>query len=133
VNHYLDPSVLRGFEEISDPDEESLFAEIAEIFEQTTPEFLVQLKAAIRDANSEAVRQIAHRLKGSAANLGAKTLAELCSAAETTAKLNPLLVVQIDSEEIVEAYTKTCVEIAMYLASKNMQKSLPKKEIFSFN
>ncbi|MEY4066243.1 MAG: hypothetical protein RIR26_2451 [Pseudomonadota bacterium] len=131
---YLDMNVLRGFEELSGPDDDGfLFAEIAEIFEQTTPELLGKLESAIAGGNSETVRQIAHRLKGSAANLGAKKMSELCSAAELTAKLNPLQVTNIDVDPILDSYTKTCAEIALYLTSKNQRKSLPKKEIFSFN
>jgi PAS domain S-box-containing protein len=53
-------------------------AEVIDIFLQTTPRRLEELRQARRRGDSGSVRAIAHNLKGAAAQIGAREMADLC-------------------------------------------------------
>ena len=63
-----------------------LSAKLAEIFVRDTARRLEELRDAVRRADAAAVAQIAHAIKGSAANLGAQTMVQICVSIEANAK-----------------------------------------------
>jgi two-component system sensor histidine kinase/response regulator len=56
--------------------------QLLELFERTAAETLAELRAALDAGDREEVRRLAHRLKGSARNVGATGMAELSAALE---------------------------------------------------
>jgi HPt (histidine-containing phosphotransfer) domain-containing protein len=63
-----------------------VYAEVAHLFLVDVPIHLSALHAAIAGADSEAVRQIAHRLRGSALEMGALRMAPVCADIEQAAR-----------------------------------------------
>jgi CheY-like chemotaxis protein len=64
------------------PVDGALLRSMVDAFVRELPANLTFLQDAVRDANSSAVRRRAHRLRGSAGNLGATILAALCGQLE---------------------------------------------------
>jgi HPt (histidine-containing phosphotransfer) domain-containing protein len=60
--------------------------EVVELFGTHTPEILTALRTGIDAADPQAVRASAHKLKGSAATLGATHLAERCHVLQSQAE-----------------------------------------------
>jgi two-component system, sensor histidine kinase and response regulator len=82
------------------------------LFADTTPPLLQQLTNAVHASDDEAVRRLAHKLKGSCQNVGAVKMAALCRALEEPqARTVPL------ADELQAAYPATLAEIRSALAS----------------
>ncbi len=111
----LDIELLRGLEELSPPGTDNLLDELAELFEKTTPQLLSDLRSAITSAQIETVVSIAHRLKGSAANIGAKGMANLCSHLEKSATRNSLEINSKCADEIVNSFLVSSQEIRNWI------------------
>lgn len=62
-----------------------LKAKLTELFVRDTGKRLEQLRDAVQRADTPTVARLAHAIKGSAANLGARHLAQLCADIETRA------------------------------------------------
>ncbi|MEK6323162.1 MAG: PAS domain S-box protein [Acidobacteriota bacterium] len=78
----IDASViaeLRALQSSADPD---FFNHLIDLFIQETPHRLGAMRAAVAQANSEALAHEAHALKGSSANLGAMRMHALCEILE---------------------------------------------------
>jgi HPt (histidine-containing phosphotransfer) domain-containing protein len=81
----IDLQQLEVLEDLSEPNE-SIVDELTRIFKSSVPGLLADLSHAVDANDRESIRRIAHRLKGSAANIGAKRLAAGCSLLEQSAK-----------------------------------------------
>ena len=88
--------IRRRLEDIAGPDpqddERALLADLVSSFIATAPETLAELGDAVHSGDAQAVRERAHKLKGSAANIGAGTFAEACASFEEIARLGTLSV-----------------------------------------
>ena len=73
----LDPSMIEMLSELRIPGEPDPVEEIVTVFREDARKVLSRLDLATEESDIEGVRQAAHRLKGSAANLGATALVEL--------------------------------------------------------
>jgi PAS domain S-box-containing protein len=81
------------------------------LFADTTPPLLQQLTNAVHASDDEAIRRLAHKLKGSCQNVGAVKMAALCRALEEPhARTAPL------ADELQAAYPATLAEIRSALA-----------------
>ena len=108
----LDPATLaelRQFQEAGEPD---IVQELAEAFKLETPPLLEALRVAVREQQPEVLRQVAHNLKGSSSNLGARSMAAISSEIEALGKQKTVegaaqLVTQLDQE-----YQRVCQALA---------------------
>ncbi|GAA3141512.1 hypothetical protein GCM10010466_35610 [Planomonospora alba] len=81
----LEAAVRRRLEDLADPGcerEQEILDRVLASFLDRAPRVLHQLGRAVADGDAAAVEQRAHSLKGSAANLGAAALAEVCARIE---------------------------------------------------
>lgn len=81
----LDQTRLDELRELGDGDD-SLLAELVEVFLRDAPERIVALREAFARHDEHALRMISHALKGSSRNIGATRLADTCQTLELTAK-----------------------------------------------
>ena len=65
---------------------EALQRQLVEMFLGRAPELLARARAAAEGGDAEGVRQVAHSLKSSAAQMGAVTVRALCQEAERRAE-----------------------------------------------
>lgn len=75
----LDPGFLAGLRALAQPGGHDESTELIDMFLTQLPENLAALDAALRDQNASSARPVAHALKGSAGNLGARRLAAVCA------------------------------------------------------
>jgi HPt (histidine-containing phosphotransfer) domain-containing protein len=82
----LDPAVVQSLKELGGEEEPELFAELVEMFLGDTPPRLASLVGAIQSADSQTLEKVAHALKSSCGNLGARRLAKLCQGIEAAGR-----------------------------------------------
>jgi two-component system, sensor histidine kinase and response regulator len=76
------------------------------LYERTAAETLAEIRAALEAGDREEVRRLAHRLKGSARNVGATGMAEMCAALEPVPPDAPQRLAQIEA-----ALAPTCAAL----------------------
>jgi HPt (histidine-containing phosphotransfer) domain-containing protein len=81
------------------------------LFADATPPLLEQLSNAVHAGDDDAVRKLAHKLKGSCQNVGAMRMATLCRALEEPDARAPRL-----ADQLQAAYPPTLAEIKAALA-----------------
>ena len=74
---------IRGLQSDAAP---RLLAQVVQIYFESAPALIEQLRAGMSASNYAAIRAAAHTLKSSSANLGANTLADLCRRVELAAR-----------------------------------------------
>ncbi|MCK6480879.1 MAG: Hpt domain-containing protein, partial [Planctomycetes bacterium] len=78
----LDPAALDSIAELGEGEEGDIIAELVYIFSSEARPRMERLRAALAARDAEEVRREAHGLKGSAASIGAKALAEIARTLE---------------------------------------------------
>jgi len=74
----LDPAVIESLRELTPPGEPDVLNEVLTIFLQEVPPRLERLRTFLAAGNIVEVQRAAHSLKGSAGNIGARALHDIC-------------------------------------------------------
>jgi CheY-like chemotaxis protein/HPt (histidine-containing phosphotransfer) domain-containing protein len=82
----IDKSVIQGLRELRSEGQPDPVCELIDLFIEDAEERLRKMEAALDENNLPAVASLAHGLKGSASNLGARPLSTLCGQLEKQAK-----------------------------------------------
>jgi two-component system, sensor histidine kinase and response regulator len=82
----IDKSVIHGLRELRSEDQPDPVCELIDLFVEDAEERLRKMETALDENNLPAVASLAHGLKGSASNLGARPLSALCGQLEKQAK-----------------------------------------------
>jgi two-component system sensor histidine kinase/response regulator len=105
-NGLIDVGRVRRFRE----DYPDIVERLVALFADSTPPLLAQISDAVDASDDDAVRRLAHKLKGSCQNVGASRMAALCRALEDPgAARGPI------SEELRAVYPATLDEIRTML------------------
>ncbi|NWJ97612.1 MAG: response regulator [Chloroflexi bacterium] len=106
----LDHTVLVKLQQFQDPTRSNLVKELIDLFLADSPDSLKIVRQAIMQQNYQQLAQVAHRLKGASANLGAKAFEALCLELEklghtrTTAGASSLLVqLELSYQQLCQA------------------------------
>jgi two-component system, sensor histidine kinase and response regulator len=86
----LDRAILNGLRELREANQPDPVAELIDLFLQDAGPRLEKIKSAIAQRDKAALISTVHALKGSASNLGARSLAALCATFEKKAKAGDL-------------------------------------------
>jgi CheY-like chemotaxis protein len=78
----LDRQVISGLRTLQDEDETDIVAELAGMFLDDARPRLSALEVAVLDEEAPTVERLAHTLKGSSANMGARGMSTLCARLE---------------------------------------------------
>lgn len=78
----LDSEVLNGLRDLTGPGEEDLLTELIDTFKDMAGPLLKDLSQAIQNKKYVNVMHLAHKLKGSSRNLGARAMSEICEKLE---------------------------------------------------
>ena len=76
-------------------------------FQREVQDHLPLIREAIQSGNAEKLRQLAHRLKGTAANIGASAVAESCYALEKLGRSSTVQGAPALIQELQERYEQT--------------------------
>ena len=74
----LDPAVIDTLRQLTPPGEPDVLAEVLRLFLEEAPPRIARLRNAWASGNIEDVHRAAHSLKGSAGNIGARRLYDVC-------------------------------------------------------
>jgi signal transduction histidine kinase/DNA-binding response OmpR family regulator len=89
-SHRLNPEALERIRTLQRRDTPDLVGRVVSLFLTESDELLSDLERGLRDGRAEVVQSAAHRLKSSAANVGAEPLAESCRDLESAARSDRL-------------------------------------------
>jgi CheY-like chemotaxis protein/HPt (histidine-containing phosphotransfer) domain-containing protein len=78
----LDPAPLNQIRALQRPGAPSLLAKVIGVYLDNSPTLVQRLREAVAQGDAKALRETAHSLKSSSANLGAASLAALCKELE---------------------------------------------------
>jgi PAS domain S-box-containing protein len=107
----LDPEVVEQLRLLSDAGQPSVLAEIIQLFLEDTPERMRALREAVLAEDTAARCEIAHSLKGSSANLGARIMVLLCRQFEALDPGTALPEVTRTLERLEREYARVCREL----------------------
>jgi len=82
----IDSAALEAIRSLQSDAAPRLLAQVVQMYLDSTPALIEQLQIGMDGSDYETVRTAAHSLKSSSANLGAKTLADLCRRVEMAAR-----------------------------------------------
>jgi two-component system, sensor histidine kinase and response regulator len=83
----LDHTVIASLRELGDSD---LLSELTQMFLEEVPERLEALQEAVDKGDEQTIQRIAHTLKGSSGNMGARQMSRLCLDLEQAGESNDL-------------------------------------------
>ncbi len=102
----IDLDVLRSWDLLDSEEQGNFLRELIQLFLNTSPAILEQMKAFAAAGDFNALRRSAHKLKGSSANLGAAKLAFACSHLEDMPDGTPSVTWLESVAEIEACYTE---------------------------
>lgn len=84
----LRSSVLDSIQRVSEKVGNNLLEEVISLFFENSPTLIAQIREAIHDKRGDQIESLAHKLKGSARNLGAIIMADHCTKLENLGELS---------------------------------------------
>lgn len=96
------------------PYDDSLIGELIGVFKTSTETSLQQMRAAIATGDIPRLRSAAHKVKGSARQLGADALAEVCQTLELASNLTPVLLLGELVDRCQEIFGETASAMTSY-------------------
>lgn len=90
ADDWMNRGVLESLRNVSSKLGNNLLNEVIELFLANTPELFLELQKGISDKDHKVVESLAHKIKGSARNIGAATLSECCTKLESEAEVGNL-------------------------------------------
>ena len=104
----VDRSALEAIRALQREGAPDLLAQVVRLYFESTPPLMERLRAGLAAGDVEMVRNAAHSLKSSSANLGATGLADLCGQLELAAHTGELGAQRLDADTIVQEYERVC-------------------------
>jgi HPt (histidine-containing phosphotransfer) domain-containing protein len=101
----LDQAVLADIRALGGAGE-NILADVKNLFVEDTANQLARLTDALRTGVTEAVWQVAHRLKGSALAIGASQLAKICAGVEDAARAGELGRAAIGARALIREFAE---------------------------
>lgn len=86
VDEVLDPVIIRDLRSLFEPRDTRGPRALIDAFLRETPPRLRSLRAAVAQNDHAAIAAVAHNVRGSSGNFGARRLAELCARVEAHAR-----------------------------------------------
>ena len=112
----LDPSVIDTLRQLTVPGEPDVLAEVLQLFLDEGPSRLGKLRNAWAARNIQEVQRVAHSLKGSAGNIGATAMFEICKALDDAGRLGNTDAVPGLIDSLVAEYGRVEAEIRRLMA-----------------
>ncbi|MEA3499744.1 MAG: Hpt domain-containing protein, partial [Candidatus Marinimicrobia bacterium] len=87
-------------------------------FTEEFPQNMQTLKDCIKNEDFENLGFVSHEIKGSSANLGAKSLSEICHTIEMKAKSEDITNLEEDIDALEKMFDSTKIEFDKYISEK---------------
>jgi HPt (histidine-containing phosphotransfer) domain-containing protein len=113
----LDPAVISGLRQLTPPGEPDVLAEVLRLFLDEVPPRIARLRNAWTSGNIEEMHRLAHSLKGSAGNIGASRLYDVCSRLDAMGKAGDIVAAATMVDALGVEYAKVESEIKRLIAT----------------
>ena len=113
----LDPAVIENLRQLTPPGEPDVLGEVLTIFLQEVPPRIDRLRTFLAAGNIQEVQRAAHSLKGSAGNIGAHRLHEVCRQIDEKGRSGDLSGLAVLVDTLAEEFGKVEVEIHRLMTS----------------
>jgi signal transduction histidine kinase/DNA-binding response OmpR family regulator len=113
----LDLDHLRSLREVGGPDAEAFIQQLVEAFESEAAEELEQIRSAVADADATGLVRAAHRLKGSALNLGCHAMADTAGELESLGRSGETAGADTLFERLHDQFEGTVAELRIETAA----------------
>lgn len=117
----LNPLALENLRNIPDESGESLLNKAIDLFLQTAPVTLDELRLAFANKDRQSLRKVAHGFKSVCANLGAVALTECCASIENLAQQEDIATVR----ELIAAMERYLPEVVQALTMEFVKTGKP--------
>ena len=84
------------------------FSELVRRFRESAREQIAEMQVALRQKDAETLCRASHKLRGAAASLGARAMAEICARIEARAQAGALAETAADLSALEFEYLKAC-------------------------
>jgi HPt (histidine-containing phosphotransfer) domain-containing protein len=111
----LDPAVLDRLRQLSAPGEPDVLAEVLAVFTADLPVRLARLRDALQAADAPAIQKLAHSVKGSAGNIGARSLFDISRRLDDASKAGDLVAAAALVASLEAEYARVAAEIQSML------------------
>ena len=112
----LDQKVLHGIRAMQRPGAPNLLGKVIKIYLECSPKLVQALRSAVvQERSADAIRQAAHSLKSSSANLGATSVAALCKELEVMGREARIADAAATFAEVEKIYPLLCERLAAEL------------------
>jgi HPt (histidine-containing phosphotransfer) domain-containing protein len=113
----LDQSVLNTLRKLTPPGEPDVLIEVLKLFLEEVPPRITRLRNAWAAGNIEELHRAAHSLKGSAGNIGARRLYDVCSQLDEKGKAGDRAAIPALVEALGVEFAKVETEIRRVIAA----------------
>jgi HPt (histidine-containing phosphotransfer) domain-containing protein len=117
MSDVLDPAVIETLRQLTSPGEPDVLDEVLKIFLQEAPLRIERLRTFLAAGNIQEVQRAAHSLKGSAGNIGASRLHELCRQVDEKGRAGELAGLTPLVDNLATEFGKVEVEIHRLMKS----------------
>ena len=117
MSDVLDPAVIESLRQLTPPGEPDVLDEVLKMFLQEVPPRIEQLRTFLASGNIQEVQRAAHSLKGSAGNIGAHRLHEVCQQVDDKSRSGDLSGLAALVDTLAEEFGKVEVEIHRLMTS----------------
>lgn len=115
----LDEKTLQQLRNLTEPDDDVDFLDdLINVFLDFSPKTMKLLEESIRAKDFASAKKAAHRLKGSAAELGATDFSDYCKKVEDLANDKDFLRLEELCEKVRTSYLELCTELKENWLSK---------------
>ena len=114
----LDPTALDSMAELQEGESGDIVAELIYIFTSEARPRMDRIRAAIGKGDAEELRREAHGLKGSAASLGARALAEVARTLEEGGRAGSVEGAEAIYRDLEDEFTRVQKELDGYLFAR---------------
>ena len=116
VEPVIDVRVLEGIEELQQPDQPSLLGQVIALFLKSSREQRQQLAQATAGGDATSLWQVAHALKSSSGNVGARALADACARLEKQARAGELDDAEDMLHQVVREHDRAVIGLHEYMS-----------------
>ena len=111
----LDPAVVDSLRQLASPGDPDVLAEILNLFLEDVPRRIALVRAACAGGDAAELYRAAHSLKGSAGNVGAHPLFEICRELDDKGRAGDLTDVKRLADALDAEYARVEVAIRQLL------------------
>jgi len=115
TEHALDPVVLEKLRQLTAPGEPDVLAQVLSLFLEEAPRRIERIRVALQTRDASEMHRAAHSMKGSAGNIGAMDLLDICREVDDRARVGDLAGAGLMLDGLTREYERVEAEIALLI------------------